>query len=66
MVAQSAQTNAVAALALEYTSNDFGDGVHRCADGNAIIRHDGETGATIAEVIIHFTRRGGKWNSIKD
>ena len=66
MVAQPAQTNAVAALALEYASDDFGDGVHRRADGNAVISHDGETGATIAEVVIHFTGRGGKWNGFKD
>ena len=58
--------NAVAALALEYASDDFRDGVHRRADGNAVIRHDGETGATIAEVVVHFAGRSGEWNGFKD
>jgi hypothetical protein len=39
--------------------DDFGDGVHRRADGNAVIGHDGETRAAIAEVVIHFAGRGG-------
>ena len=66
MVAQAAQADAVAALALEDAGDEFGDGVHGRADGSAVVRHDGEARATVAEVVVHFAGRGGERDRFKD
>ncbi len=65
MVAEAAEADAVAALALEYPGDEFRHGVHRGADGGAVVRHDRETRAAVAEVVVHFARRGREWDHFK-